>query len=198
MVCLRPITRSAFSCLRCGYVLGLAGILLACGVVAHGASEPRQSSEAAAAFTTSDYIERFVQYVRWPAEQPATPWHVCGTSASASKEADYVGRLARGSAFRLTRVAAPDVARDCQILDLTGSTLADAQHFLDAVRGAPVLTVGTGAAFCSAGGIVCFMPTGPRPFEINASAVNRAGLVVNARLLNLGRGRPASPRGDTP
>lgn len=150
------------------------------------------------AFTTSDYIERFVQYVRWPAERADTPWHVCSASASASKEADYVGRSARGRAFRMTRVAAPDTARECQILDLTGSTLADAQHFLDAVRGAPVLTVGTGAAFCGAGGIVCFMPTGPRPFEINVSAVKRAGLVVNARLLDLGRGRSAQARGDTP
>ena len=196
MAHLREMARSLSPRSRCGYAFWLLEILLACGI-AHAAGEARQPSSAVAALTTSDYIERFVQYVRWPAEQADTPWRVCSAPASTSNEADYVGRMARGRGFRMTRIEAPDTARECHILDLTGSTPADAQHFLDAVRGAPVLTVGTGASFCSAGGIVCFLPTGPHPFEINVSAVRHAGLVVNSRLLNLGRGQSAQTQGGT-
>jgi hypothetical protein len=192
------MARSRCFASRCAYAFGLAGFLLACGDSAQGVAESPPPSDADGALTTADYIERFVQYVHWPAERTGAPWHVCGGPASSLKGADYAGRVARGRSFHLTRVEEPNAAHECNILDLTGSTPADAGHFLDAVRGAPILTVGTGPAFCSAGGIICFLPAGPRSFEINVSAVKRAGLVVNARLLNLGRSESEQTRGSTP
>jgi hypothetical protein len=89
-------------------------------------------------------------------------------------------------------VAAGDTLAGCQILDLTVAPPASAKALLAQARKQPILTVGESSAFCTAGGVVCLRGGEASGFEINLSAVQEAGLSVNAQLLMLGRKRQAA------
>ena len=154
------------------------------------------SQDPAADNTGADaYLLGFIQYVRWPAEEAIVAWHVC-TPAAAGKATAYGGRHARGKPVSVRPVAAGDSLDGCQILDLTDAPAARAKALLALARKQPILTVGEYPAFCTAGGIVCFRSGDTASgFEINLTAVQEAGLRVNAQLLNLGRKRQTA-RGD--
>lgn len=167
-----------------------SALALACACVAPSAS--------AGHFGPADYIVRFVQYVRWPADDGAQPWRVCVTRSLADARSDYAGSTVRGRAFEVSLIEEPATVTACQVLDLTGVSAERARPFLEAARPAAVLTVGDGASFCSAGGVICLDPKGASAepaFEINLSAVKRSGLAVHARMMQLGRRGAA---GDTP
>jgi hypothetical protein len=75
--------------------------------------------------------------------------------------------------------------RECHIL-LIDSGLAG--PFLDAVRGAPVLTVGNGTYFTEQGGMIDFVSQeSTLHFEINFEAAEDARLRISAKLLALAR-----------
>lgn len=135
----------------------------------------------------ADYIARFVQYVHWRSEEGIQRWQICVAGDVASVRADYADLLARGKPFEVRAVQASDDLGSCQVLDLTSIGSAAIPGYLDAVREKPVLTVGSGSAFCSAGGLICLAPAGsPSAFEVNLSAVKRSGLLISAKLLSLG------------
>jgi hypothetical protein len=141
------------------------------------------------------YLLGFIQYVRWPAEESITAWQVC-TPTAPGKAAPYGDGAARGKPMAVRTVAAGDTLAGCQILDLTVAPAASAKALLAQARKQPILTVGESAAFCTAGGVVCLRGgDGTSGFEINLSAVQEAGLSVNAQLLMLGRKRQTA-RGD--
>jgi hypothetical protein len=141
------------------------------------------------------YLLGFIQYVRWPAEESIAAWQVC-TPAAPGKAAPYGDGAARGKPVAVRTVTAGDTLAGCQILDLTVAPAASAKALLAQARKQPILTVGESSAFCSAGGVVCLRGgDGASGFEINLSAVQEAGLSVNAQLLMLGRKRQAA-RGD--
>jgi hypothetical protein len=100
------------------------------------------------------------------------------------------GRTARGKPVAVRAVAAGEALAGCQILDLTDAPLPSVKALLAQARKQPILTIGDDPAFCTAGGVVCLRARdGASGFEINLSAVQEAGLRVNAQLLNLGRKR---------
>lgn len=137
--------------------------------------------------TSSDYIAGFVRYVYWPDEDRITAWDVCIVGAlPVGEERGYDGRLVRGKQFVVRRVSPDATAQDCRILDLTVLDEATAQRWLLAVRHLPILTVGSGAIFCSDGGHICLHPLdSDHGFDINLSALRDAGLGISARLLKL-------------
>jgi hypothetical protein len=146
--------------------------------------------------TAADYIVGFVQYVRWPAEESLASWQVCVAAPLADKAAAYAGRTARGKPFAVRAIAAGDTLVDCHVVELMDASEADARRLLERARHLPVLTVGDGERFCSAGGIACLrLREGAGGFEINLSAVQQARLVVNAQLLMLGRKRHVAGSG---
>ena len=141
------------------------------------------------------YLLGFIQYVRWPAEESITAWQVC-TPTAPGKAAPSGGGAARGKPVAVRTVGAGDTLAGCQILDLTVAPAAIAKALLAQARKQPILTVGESSAFCTAGGVVCLRGgDGASGFEINLSAVQEAGLSVNAQLLMLGRKRETA-RGD--
>lgn len=163
----------------------LVGIAI-CVACAGGARAQDPQSDNAG---TGSYLLGFIQYVRWPAEESIAAWQVCrpGTAGKAAPDAE---RTARGKPVAVRPIAAGDSLAGCQILDLTDVPAASVQALLARARKLPILTVGDDAPFCSAGGVVCLRPQhASGGFEINLSAVQEAGLRVNAQLLNLGRKR---------
>ena len=134
------------------------------------------------------YLLGFIQYVRWPAEESITAWQVCVPGA---REGLRLWRgSARGKSVSVRTVATGDSLAGCHILDFTVAPVAGAKALLAQARKHPILTVGEGSAFCTAGGVVCLRGgDGTSGFEINLSAAQEAGLSVNAQLLMLGRKR---------
>jgi hypothetical protein len=169
--------------------LASLAIGVAC-VAAAPAQAPRPDGDGADA-----YLLGFIQYVRWPAEESIAAWQVCRPGA-AGKAVPSGERTARGKPVTVRPVAAGDSLDGCQILDLTRAPAASARAMLALARKQPILTVGEDAAFCTAGGVVCLRPPeGANGFEINLSAVQEAGLRVNAQLLSMGRKRQATKEG---
>ena len=154
------------------------------------ASDARAQDAAGDGAGAGAYLLGFIQYVRWPAEESITAWQVCTSTAPDKKAASYRVGPARGKPVAVRTVAAGDTLAGCQILDLTVAPAASAKALLAQARKLPILTVGESSAFCTAGGVVCLRGgDGTGGFEINLSAVQEAGLNVNAQLLMLGRKR---------
>ena len=137
--------------------------------------------------SSPEYIAGFVRYVRWPGADAVAAWTVCAVGQAPAEPAQpYAGRQAQGRPFVLRHLAEGDAATGCHVLDLTAADAEAATRWLQRVRRQPVLTVGTGDRFCSAGGHICLHPgAGDRGFDINLSSLRDAGLVVSARLLKL-------------
>jgi hypothetical protein len=169
----------------------LAGIALcvACAGGAHG------QGPAGDALRAAEYLPGFIQYVRWPAEESIDAWQVCRLLPP-GKASRPDGRTARGKPVAVRPIAAGDALAGCQILDLTDAPAPSVKALLAQARKQPILTIGDDAAFCTAGGVVCLRTgDGASGFEINLSAVQEAGLRVNAQLLNLGRKRETAKEG---
>ncbi|MDR2012790.1 MAG: YfiR family protein [Rhodanobacter sp.] len=134
------------------------------------------------------YIVRFAQYVHWPLENDLPHWVICVPKSLDTSPRDYADQTARGKSFEIREVDAPAQISGCQVLDLTLLDEQAAYGFLAQARKRPILTVGRGSAFCSSGGVIC-LERGKRyfSFEINLSATHEAGLLINARLLSMGK-----------
>lgn len=140
--------------------------------------------------TSGDYIVRFVQYVRWPAEDDVGAWRICIVAARGDSASFYAERTARGKPFDARRVQANDALAGCNVLDLTAASPAESRALLERARRHSILTVGEGERFCSMGGTVCLRPSVEGGgFEINLSSAQQSRLTINAQLLMLGRKR---------
>jgi hypothetical protein len=133
----------------------------------------------------------FIQFVRWPLEEQRGEWRVCQPRGGITPGSDLVIKTARGKAVALVPITDRSQVRGCEILDLTSIAPEQARGYLEAARTWPILTLGSGEAFCSAGGVACTRVPGARAngFEINLSAAQQAGLKISAQLLMLGRRR---------
>jgi hypothetical protein len=173
----RPVRALA---LAAAFALAWTGELSAQGATAPSPDVARVAS----------YLPGFIQYVRWPTEESLGAWQVCAPAEPKGRTAAYDTRPARGKPVTVRPLAAGESPAGCQILDLTDASAASVKALLAQARRQPILTVGDDAAFCTAGGAVCLRPGDETAgFEINLTAVQEAGLRVNAQLLNLGRKR---------
>lgn len=161
-------------------------LALMVGAAALSGAVPARASSTA---LSADRLAGFIQYLRWPGEGELRRWQVCvAVPDPALPEGELL--TARGRPVFVRAVRAGESPDGCQILDLTGLPPADIRAFLERARRLPVLTIGDGAAFCSAGGTVCMRsPAAGGGFEVNLSALQEAGLNANAQLLMLGRRR---------
>lgn len=171
------------------------GVLIALACAALCAAASAGSAEGG---SPDDYIVGFVRYVHWPDEDAARAWTVCIAGLGADdRDARYVNERVRNKPFAWRPVEGAQDLDGCQVLDLTRADKAASAALLARSRGRPLLSVGRGADFCTAGGLICLHDPGDeRAFEVNLSAIKESGLSVSARLLRLGAGH--APQGDTP
>jgi len=173
--------------------------MLATAALAQGAAAIESAASASRANSTGVEGARssglvgtvlgIVDYSRWPgAPRPLT---LC------------IAGFGPQSAELLGAVFTPNIARPLSVRQVPANAsppgICDAVYFegwrepeqrdaLAALASRPVLTLGSGAAFCSSGGLFCLQPAGAGTrFSVNTDAVARSGLVVNARVLQLGR-----------
>ena len=149
------------------------------------------------------FIYNFAKFTEWPqGTLPATaPFNACvlgvnasaGTGASASAspiqvalERTVKGRQFAGRQISVVQMRIDGQLRSCHLLYLSGVTLAQLAAVLEAVRGAPVLTVSDVDDFARRGGIAqMFVEDGKMRFELNLEAAKRSGLELSSKLLVL-------------
>ncbi len=181
--------------LVCGAIAAwvLATTALAQGLAAtEAASASRAQSSGVEGARPSGLVGTvlgIVDYSRWPGAPRALTLCVAGQGPQST---ELIGALLAPSAARPLsmrqvpiNVGLPGV---CDAVYFEGWREHEQRDALAALASRPVLTLGSGAAFCSAGGLFCLQPAGAATrFSVNTDAVARSGLVVNARVLQLGR-----------
>ena len=107
-----------------------------------------------------------------------------GQSLDSAVRGENIG----GAPLVARRIAQPLDAAGCRILFIGSSEAGQLSAILDAIGGAPVLTVSDIPDFVREGGIIEFVPEGNRvKFEINLSTAQRAGLSLSSDLLKVAR-----------
>jgi hypothetical protein len=136
------------------------------------------------------FVYRFPQFVEWPASavQDSQTVDLCVLQPNpfgSELEQLVDGESLSGRPLRVRVVSAPDALSGCHAL-FAGDRSDGAAAALKAVAGRPVLTVGESDQFLDAGGIIALKVVDRRVrFEVNASNAQKAGLRINAQLLNL-------------
>jgi hypothetical protein len=135
-------------------------------------------------------VYRFPQFVEWPASavQDSQTVDLCVLQPNpfgSELEQLVDGESLGGRPLRVRVVTSIGALAGCHAL-FAGDRSEGAAAALKAVAGRPVLTVGESDQFLDAGGIIALKVVDRRVrFEVNASNAQKAGLRINAQLLNL-------------
>lgn len=137
------------------------------------------------------YLLNFTRYVEWPPSvflEPDAPLNLCVVGRDPFGdvlERTMAGRRAAGRRLRVLRPKRP-AGDACHVAFIGQTTDAVREAWLVALKEAPTLTVGEGAAFAEAGGMIAFVIVGETVrFEINVEAVSAGGLRISSRVLTL-------------
>lgn len=145
-----------------------------------------------AAAVKAEFVERFTQFVDWPAAAlpPDATFIVCvlGTS-DITGPLRYIAKQRRFKQRRaVVRSATPEMASSCHVLFVSPEALPDQRKLLVALRELPVLTIterGEGDERSTI--ITLFVEDHRLRFEIDPWVARTSGLELRAKLLRLGR-----------
>lgn len=166
-------------------------------IVASFALMPRASDAAPAASLEysikATFLYKFAPFVEWPQsafKSPASPVSLCvvGNDPVAQVLGGVtIDQTAGERRYQVRQIERVERNSGCHVLYVTGSNAQSAAEAIDAVRGAPVLTV-TDAARTTTGAIVRFVVEENRVrFDIDDGAAAENGLSISSRLLSLAR-----------
>jgi hypothetical protein len=139
------------------------------------------------------YVLNFVRLVKWeniPGQGDNSELLICALGNS--DFANAVRRMATGKVVGTRSISVtlnpnPD-STHCRVVIVDAAQYPIARQPLNAIRNAPVLTIGNGPGLLEMGGIVeLIVEHGRVQFDASLEAVQRAGLDVSARLLQLSR-----------
>lgn len=141
---------------------------------------------------TVAFLYNFARFVDWPATAYSgndAPFVVgfVGRPALADKFAQAVqGKNVNGREIATRKFATGGEAANCQILFVGNA--ADTAATLAAIKGQPILCVGEGPEFLSAGGMISFSRDGPRlVFDVNLTAITSNSLKPADKLTKAAR-----------
>lgn len=162
-------------------------LLLAAALVAGVDPAPRAQEDASPEYRVkAEYLVNLIKYVEWP-NAVLGPLLVCvaGQNPFGTTLDNFVrNETFRGAPVQARVILEPDPACNLVFAPRTSNVLV----YLRASAGMPVLTVGETPRFLEQGGMIRFYPDGANVrFDINRDAAERAGLRINARLLELAR-----------
>jgi hypothetical protein len=178
--------RGRFLLVRRAWVAAAAAIVLA--TVPARAGGPSEHQVKAA------FLYNFANFVQWPDEAlgPAgVPLKVCVVGADpfgSALEDAFRNQVVHGRSVLIARGATLGAVGRCHILFLSNSVQGRWPQLLEALAGAPTLTVADGPPLVRQGGMVSFVIEAKRVrFEINRVAAEHAGLRISSKLLALAR-----------
>lgn len=140
------------------------------------------------------FIFHFAQMVEWPTDviaAGATPVVMCiadDDSYASALHSAVDGKLIGTHPIQVRYLREKADPRGCHLLVIAGKDKKQRQALLNAVKDAPILTVGDSDDFTSTGGVIgLFLEDNKIRFDINLNAARRANLKISSRLLLLAR-----------
>ncbi len=139
------------------------------------------------------FIYNFAKYISWP-EAPTEAGRpfvvgIVGRDPFGPMLDDVMrGKRIQNRTIVVRRFAGVEDVADCHILFVGSSEKSEVQRIVEALRRAPVLTIGDMDQFAERGGMINLITEENRVrFEINLEAAERAGLTPSSQLLRLAR-----------
>jgi hypothetical protein len=150
-----------------------------------------QSMSPASHEVEAAYLYQFGRYVEWPANRrwASDTFDICvlgmdpfGTALDSMVE----GRAIGGRPVVARRILDPNEAQDCRIVFVSASEDAAVPAILLALEPTDAVTVGRGAPFTRAGGMIAFVAQEQKVrFVVNLAAAEAAGLRLSSQLLRV-------------
>lgn len=156
-----------------------------------GICNPSFAQQAEEYALKASFIQRFVQFIKWPAEVPA--------DSSVSLEIGIIGQGPfKGQleevfanlndplrSLQVKKIEDISDIQSCDLLFISNSETERLHSILDITATKPVLTIGDSEGFCQAGVIINFYIDGDRlHFKININAARKSGLEIDPFLLD--------------
>jgi hypothetical protein len=138
------------------------------------------------------FLVKFAMFVEWPTNAPRSEPFVIGVLGAdpfgARFDAAVRKERIQGRPIVIRRATTAQELDGCQMVFLATNEESRAAEWLGEFRGTPVLTVADQPGFAAAGGMIGFYKeSGKVRFEINPAAIERAGLKVSSKLIQVGR-----------
>ena len=153
---------------------------------------------AAAQITTAStlkaaFLYNFAKFTEWPSDAlaPAQRLSLCvmgDASVADALEQTIQGRQVEGHELSVRVVKISDPIRACHLLYAGGLNAQRSTQLLQALHGAPVLSVADSDRFAESGGVAQLILEGDRMrFAVNVASARRARLTLSSKLLNLAK-----------
>ena len=139
------------------------------------------------------YLYNFAKFVEWPEGMfagPAAPivFGILGEDPFGDALEAAKDRTIKGRKLQIRRFASLNDTTMCHILFISRSEKKNLAAILQKFGEAPMLLVGDMEEFAQRGGMINLaLQNESVTLEINVDALNRAGIKVNSRLLNVAR-----------
>jgi hypothetical protein len=166
----------------------VAGLVLLASAHAQTAAAPVAEEQVKAAF-----LYNFVKFVEWTGKDESGSASlligVMGDTVTArALERAVQGKLLGRRPIVVRAIDDPQELARCNLVFLGSLEAPRVKPALEALRGAPVLTVGQAPGFVQMGGMIgLFQEDNKIRFDVNLGAAERARLKISARLLALAR-----------
>lgn len=160
----------------------IAGFMLLMTTAATYAAEPVPEHELKVAF-----LYNFAMFTEWPGKlEGALTLCLYGKERFGAAVGGIDGKSVKNINIKVQRPDSLSQLRGCHMLFIADSELHQLQAILEAVKGAPVLTVTDSKGAGRAGAMINLILVKQRvTFEINAAAAQAAGLNISSKLLRL-------------
>ena len=138
------------------------------------------------------FVYSFARFVEWPDDSGApasAPVTFCVLGSAPLEDAlkqSLTGKTINGHPVLSRRIAVPEDTLQCRVAFIGWDEKKLLPAVLEALNGAPVLTVADFEQFASRGGMIQLIKEGNKfRFAVNVDAVTSHGLRVSSRLLQL-------------
>jgi YfiR/HmsC-like len=166
----------------------LVALVLAIACAAPARTAHTVISAAEAMQTRARFVANLIEFVDWPEALQVRSWEVCvfGDGLTDGAHEAIESFRASGHKIHVDHPADARATEACHVVYISDSEAQRRDAILARVRGRPVLTVGDGADFLVAGGMIGFVTVNDTiRFEVNLKAARAAGLTVSSKLLGL-------------
>lgn len=165
-----------------------------CGVLALGCLISLQAwaNEDKESLIKAAFLYNFVKFVEWPDDAANTARHIDICVLGGNGFAEVAGKVLKEASSPMLQLnlvtgkTPAEAAGQCRVVYVSHTEEGNAQEIIDALKSAPVLTVSDIPNFADKQGMIGFVQVEKKiKLVINADAISRANLRVDAQLLEI-------------
>jgi hypothetical protein len=135
------------------------------------------------------FLYNFAKFVDWPPDSGSAPITFCtfaGDPISEVLRQSLSGKTINNRPLATRQFPAPKDAQNCQVVFISGYSKKQLAGAVASLPGGGTLTIGDSDQFVVSGGMIQLMKGSNKfRFAINVDAVNRNGLRISSKLLQL-------------